>query len=354
MSFWEEMSERKKLFIKLFIVILSVYLGFRFILPLVIPFLIAYLLAWIVRPSTEFLYKKARIPRPIGGIASLLLLISLLGMGLLYLGNLLIKQAINFARNVPAYLNIITGKLDNICSNCDELLGLSAGSSRVVMDDNIIKVVDKVRTDIIPGMTAGSLYFIVKLVGLIGVILIILISAVLIIKEVPELRKKYENSNVYNDINKVTEKLADAGIAYIRAQLLIMVLVAVCCVTGLVLIRNEYALLMAILIAILDALPVIGSGIILIPWSIIMLINGNIYAAAILITIYLLCQIIRAVMEPKLIGNKIGIRPLYTLMSMYVGLKLFGVVGFLLGPIGLIMIIAIVKVLNEKESQLLD
>jgi predicted PurR-regulated permease PerM len=82
---------------------------------------------------------------------------------------------------------------------------------------------------------------------------------------------------------------------------------------------------------------------ILIPWTIIMLINGNIFAAAVLITVYLLSQIIREVAEPKLIGNKIGIRPLYTLISMFIGLKLFGAAGFILGPIGLIIIIAILS-----------
>lgn len=351
MRFWEDMNDRVKLFIKLLVIILSVYLSFRYILALVLPFLFAYLLAWIIKPSTEFLYKKARIPRTIGGSLSLIVLVSITGLAMYYLGNLLIKQTVNFARNIPAYLSILAGKLDYICGNCDEILGLAAGSARNVMDDNIIKIVDKVKSDFIPGMTARTLEFMVKMVGFIGVVLIILISTVLIIKELPELKRKYESSNLYVDINRVTVRLADAGIAYLRAQLLIMVLVAICCVTGLVIIRNEYALLLGILIAILDALPLIGSGMILIPWSIIMLINGNIFAAAVLITVYLLCQIVREVTEPKLIGNRIGIKPLYTLIAMYIGLKLFGIVGFILGPIGLILIITILKGINERGGK---
>lgn len=354
MSFWEDMNERVKLLIKLVLITISIYLGFRYILPLILPFIFAYLLAWIVRPTTEFLYKKARIPRTVGGSISILVLISLVGIGLVYLGNLLIKQAVNFARNIPAYLNILAGKLDNICSNCDEIFGMTAGSARALVDENMLKMVDKVKSDIIPGLTARTLNFTVQIVGFVGLLLIMVISAVLIIKEVTVLKEKYKDSSLYNDVNRVTAKLADAGIAYIRAQLLIMVLVAVCCVTGLVLIKSEYALLLGILIAILDALPIIGSGMVLIPWSIIMLLNGNIFAAAILITVYLISQIIREVAEPRLIGNRIGIRPLYTLISMYVGLKLFGVVGFILGPIGLIIIIAILKVLKDKESPTLD
>lgn len=351
MKFWEDMNDRVKLSIQLILITLSVYLGFRFILPLILPFIFAYLLAWIIKPSTEFLYKKAKIPRIIGGSISLGILVFIIGLGLFYLVNLLIKQAVNFARNIPAFLNIIAGKLDNICNSCDEIFGLVAGSARAIMDEHIMKMVDKVKVEIIPGMTTRTLSLTIYMIGFVGVILIILISSVLIIKEIPELRRKYENSYLYKDINKVTVSLADAGIAYLRAQLLIMVLVAICCVTGFVLIGNEYALLLGVLIAVLDALPLIGSGMVLIPWSVIMLINGNIFAAAVLITVYLICQIVREVAEPKLIGNRIGIKPLYTLISMYIGLKLFGIVGFILGPIGLIIIITIFRGINDKDDR---
>ena len=82
-----------------------------------------------------------------------------------------------------------------------------------------------------------------------------------------------------------------------------------------------------------------------------MLMNGNIYAAAILITIFLVCQILREVLEPKLIGNRIGVKPLYTLISIYIGVKLFSIIGFILGPIGLVIIITVYKVVNEKTQE---
>ncbi|WP_276929668.1 sporulation integral membrane protein YtvI [Herbinix luporum] len=351
MEIWDTMNDRVKFFIKGIIIILGVYLGFRFILPLILPFIFAYFLAWIVRPVTEFLYKKIKIPRIIGGSISLILLLSIIGTGLFYLGNMLIKQALNFARNIPVYLNVLAGRLDSICSSCDELLGLAAGSVRAIMDENMLSMVNKVKTDMVPGLTAKTLYYMVKFIGFIGILLIIFISAVLIVKEVPELKTKYKNTEVYNDFNKVFSKLAEAGMAYFRSQLLIMAMVAIICVIGLVLIKNQYALLLGLGIALLDALPVIGSGMILIPWSIMMLFDGNIYAAAILITTYLICQIIREVLEPKLIGNRIDVKPLYTLISMYMGLKLFGVAGFILGPVALIIIITIVKVIDDKETR---
>jgi len=112
----------------------------------------------------------------------------------------------------------------------------------------------------------------------------------------------------------------------------------VLCTLGLVLIKNPYALLLGLAIALLDALPVLGSGMILLPWSIVLFFQKNYIPGAILLTVFVLCVILREFLEPKLLGKGIGIRPLYTLISMYLGIRIFGVAGFILGPIGLVII----------------
>ncbi len=343
-----ETRARLKFILIIVLTSLGVYLCFRFVLPLVLPFLIAYFLAWTVRPTTEFLFRRCKVPRIIGGTFSLLVLTTAVGTGLFFLVNTLLKQAINFIRNIPIYVTIIADKLDNICKNSDELFGLAVGTMRSVVDDNLIQMTNNVKANIMPSITQRMIGVTIALVGAIGIILIILVSAVLIVKDLPAFHKKYENKDFYKDIHRVMEKLADAGIAYLRSQLIIMVIVALICVLGLTILKNNYALLIGVGIAIMDALPILGSGIILIPWSIIMLMNGNIYAAAILVTIFLICQIIREVLEPKLIGNRLGIKPLSTLVAMYIGLRLFSIAGFILGPIGLIIITTIVKIATEK------
>lgn len=349
-SFWEKFARIKGPFI-LVLITLGVYLSFRFLLGLVLPFMIAYFLAWIIRPVTEALFRRFKIPRILGGTASLLLLFAVFGTSICLLINILIKQAIAFIRNLPVYINLVANKLDRICHGCDELLGLDGGTMRGMVDDNLIQTVNKVKTNLMPKITEHTISFTIGMVGFIGIILIIFVSAVLIVKDLPDFHEKYGHSNLYKDVHRITEKLSEAGIAYLRSQLIIMFIVAVICVLGLTLIGNSYALLLGLGIAILDALPVIGSGMVFIPWSIILLMNGNIYAAAILITVFLLCQIIREVLEPKLIGNRIGIRPLFTLISMYIGVKLFSLVGFFLGPIGLVIIITIYKVVSEKTQE---
>jgi len=347
-SIWDGISYRKKLLLVTIITTVAVYLGFRYILPLIFPFIISYFLAWTVRPATEFLYRRLKVPRILGGSISLIILISILGVGLSLLINNLIKQIISFLKNMPIYLNVLADKLDSICGSCDKMLGLSDGTVRLLVDDNLLQTINRVKNNIIPGITEHTISLTIKLIAMLSIALIIFISAVLIAKDLPSMKESLEKAKVYQKIHKVTEKLAETGIAYLRAQLIIMVMVGLVCVLGLTLMKYEYALLVGLIIAVLDALPILGSGMILIPWSIIMLFNGNIYSAAILITLYLVCQVIRQLLETKLVGKSMGTKPLFTLISIYVGVQLFSGYGYFLGPIGLAIILATIGVVADK------
>lgn len=350
MKAWVENRPRLKYLLVIAATTLGVYLGFKFILPLILPFLFAYFLAWIIRPSTEFLYHKLKFPRILGGTLSLTVLMAVLGMGLFYLLDALLKQAVTLIRNIPVYANNLAGRLDYLCSGCDHAFGLTEGTLRGIVDDNLVRMVDKLKANVMPEITSRTIAITIGIIAVTGILLIIIVSAVLIVKELPEFQRKYGSSDLYHDVHKVTDKLADAGVAYLRSQLIIMSITAIVSVFGLMLMKNEYALLVGMMIALMDALPIIGTGIIYIPWSVIMLIDGNIYAAAILMTTFLVCMILREVLEPKLIGNRIGIKPLFTLIAMYIGVKLFSVAGFILGPVGLIVIVTIVKVIMEKSG----
>ena len=335
-------------FLTLTVITLGVYLGLRYLLPLIFPFIVAYFIAWIIRPVTELLLRKFKIPRVIGATAALLLLIAVFGTSIFMLINILIKQAIAFIKNIPVYLTAITDKIDAICSNCDKLMGLEDGTLRGIFDDNISVAMNKVKGSLMSEITEHTIGVTIAMIAFVGILLIVFVAAVLIVKDLPVFHERVEKNAIYKDVHKVTVKLSEAGMAYLRSQLIIMCIVAGICILGLTLIKNEYAVLLGLGIAIMDALPILGSGVVFVPWGIIMLINGNIYRAAILITTYLICQVVREVLEPKLIGNRIGVKPIFTLISMYIGVKLFSIAGFFLGPIGLLIIITIYKVVTEK------
>ena len=109
------------------------------------------------------------------------------------------------------------------------------------------------------------------------------------------------------------------------------------CIFAFFLIDQPYFLVLGPLVALVDALPFFRAGLILIPYMIILLLTKEVGKAGILLLAYLSCLLIRQITEPRMIGNKVGIKPLYTNNSMYAGYKLFGVFGFLLGPVGVLI-----------------
>jgi sporulation integral membrane protein YtvI len=129
-----------------------------------------------------------------------------------------------------------------------------------------------------------------------------------------------------------------ALLGYIRAQLILMSFTFVEVSIGLLIIGVDYAILLALLISIIDALPILGTGTVLIPWAIVLMVSGNLPRALSLVILYGIVLLVRQLLEPKIVGGQIGLYPLVTLMSMYVGLQIFGIIGMILGPITILII----------------
>ncbi len=345
-----KLDNKTKVLLIMILTILGVYIGFEYVLPLFIPFILAYFIAWMLSPIVRFLNHKLRIHKTIGSLLTIGLTGALFICGILYLLNILLKQIVIFLKNLPIHISVVSSYLDSFCSGCDKLLGMQIGSARSMLDGNIEKMLNIVKNDLIPQITVHSFDIALNFVGILGVILIVIVSATLLMKDETEYKKSFQNTIFYPDVHIVTGKLSETGIAYLRAQAIMMIFVAALCTGALLLLKNEYALLIGIAIGVFDAFPILGSGLILVPWSIISLFNKDLYSAAVLMTLYLACQILRQCLEPKLLGNRIGIKPVYTLMSMYIGIRLFGFAGFLLGPLGLVIITTVVK---ETEARLI-
>lgn len=342
-------NSRTKLLLIVIVAIIGVYLGFEYILPLFVPFLLAYFIAWMLMPVVKFLTFRFHLPRMIGGILSMVLL----GTGLLwlicYICNIVMEQLVIMLQNMPIYLVAISSRIDKFCHCCDKFFGSQVGSAREFIDGSIDNVLYNIKANIIPSITSQSVNIVIGIMGAFGILLIIIISILLIIKEQEEYQRLFKNLIFYPEIHLVTKKLSETGMAYLRAQGILMAITAVLCTAALFAINNPYAILIGLGIAVFDAFPVLGSGLVLVPWSLISLVNKDIYSAAVLMTLYLACQLIRQFLEPKLLGNRIGIKPVFTLMAMYVGIRVFGVIGFILGPLALVIIVTIIK---ETEIRL--
>ncbi len=140
---------------------------------------------------------------------------------------------------------------------------------------------------------------------------------------------------------------------YLKAQALLILISFIISVIGLYIFKIaglnvKYPLLYALGIGFVDALPIFGSGSVMVPWAIISACNGDMQLAISVFLLWIFMSVVRQLIEPRIVGNKIGIHPIFTLIAMYTGFKLMGVIGLFIGPIMLIILKSIFSDLLDK------
>ena len=150
-------------------------------------------------------------------------------------------------------------------------------------------------------------------------------------------------------VKEITQTLG----AYLKAELTLVLVSFLISLTGFYIFKFvgmnvRYPLLIALVIAFVDALPILGSGTIMVPWAIISALDGDINLGISIVVLWIIMCVVRQLLEPKVISNKIGIHPIFTLIAMYTGFRLLGVFGMLVGPIILIIIKSIFSTFIEQ------
>ncbi|MGN0505411.1 MAG: sporulation integral membrane protein YtvI [Lachnospiraceae bacterium] len=330
---------------KIAVVTILVYLGFRFFLPLFFPFLLAYLIACLLKRPVRFLAKRLKIKPAIGGGILLFLFVLFIGGGLVYAISRLIEQLVLFFGNYALYQEEMTCSLERICCYCDSFLGVSDGSTFRLLGRGMEKLELFFAEEFLPSLTKKSIQAAVSITEIAGAILIVFVAVILFLVDMT--KEQNEKKQMHRpEWQQLRRELSNAGIAYLKTQVTLMLLVSIACSAGFFLLGNPYALLFGVGVGIFDAFPVLGSGLILVPWAIVSFIRGNLFDGAVLLTMYGICQFLREYVEPKLLGGKIGIRPVYSLMAVYIGYELFGFFGIFLGPIGLVLIRSVMSIIK--------
>lgn len=360
------MQEQYKKLVRLAIIVGIVYLGFRFLLPLFFPFVLAYLIAVILRKPVRFLWHRMRVKPAIGGAILLMTFLLVAGGGIAYAVKLLLQQFASFVNNYDVYAAEWDGHMETVCGYCDSLFRMERGRTFSVLSDGLDGILMFFREELIPFLTRNSVKAAVSVTELAAAGVIIFVSVLLSLSDMVEtgavsggkkhgggVKKKKEEeifSFMEKEWHQVKTELSGAGIAYVKTQMILILLVSAVCTLGLLLVGNSYAMLFGVAIGIFDAFPVLGSGLILVPWSVISFIRGRAFDGAVLLTLFGICQFLREYLEPKLLGGKMGIRPVQSLMAIYIGYELFGVSGLFLGPFGLVLIKSLWKVSGGSEE----
>ena len=333
--------ENLKKIVLLVSIVLGIYLVFRFLLPLVVPFLIAGIVSVLYYPFLRKVFRKFGVWE--GRKRNWLLVLS---VALFYvvvvivLGTLLVYlfgQCESIWLNFPFYQARVLAVVRNCCGHVDDFLRLGDGASFAYIEGVMGTVMVTDWSGMLPKVTGYSVQLAGKIFGIVFEIIVTVMATIFLIQDYEQLREKMLESQWGRSICKIITKSKDTLKAYVKAQGFIMLIDGVICTLAFWVIGQPYFLVLGPLVAVLDALPVLGAGIFLIPYGIYLLIVGKVGRALVIALTYIGCVVVRQLTEPKMIGSKMGMRPIFTLLSMYVGFQLFGVIGFLLGPVGVLI-----------------
>ena len=323
-------------------ILLLFILFIRYALDALLPFLLGALIAAIVAPISKKISKGAKIPRKLTSAILVISLFSLISI-LLYLGGArLIRESGNLIERLsgnPAivgdFIDVFLKKIENsklsalINSDALERLGVN-------IDDLLSNALELMISSISAYLPSLAVNIVAKIPSMIFFIIVFLISAFYFSTDRDTIIKGL--SSFFPDswqrrLPAVKERFQQTITGYLKAYFLIMLLTFAEIFIGLSILRVSYALLLAILIAVVDILPIIGTGTILIPWAIASFLTGDVGLGTGLLILYGVVMIVRQIAEPKIVGNSIGLHPLATLAAVYLGIKFVGFLGIFIGPI---------------------
>ncbi|MBY0758375.1 sporulation integral membrane protein YtvI [Sellimonas caecigallum] len=332
------------LFFSLLGTVLFLVIGIK-ALTYFMPFVIGWFIAFLAYPLAGWLERRLKIKKKLG---SALIMIFAIGAvaGLGYWGvsklvreiQMVISNAPDLYQDLEIGLREIGDKFQGIYRMLPE--GVQTGWNSLVsnMDEEIGKLIGSIGN---PAMqVTGNV--VKRIPSILVAVIVTLVAAYFFIaqrEEVIQWSKKIAPKAVQERMSMVIYNLKYAVGGYFKAQFKIMAVVGLILLAGFFILKVEYALLLAVLIAFLDFLPFFGTGTALIPWALYQIFTSDYREAIGLFILYGVTQLVRQIIQPKLVGDSVGLNPLVTLFLLYFGYKLGGLLGMILAvPIGMILI----------------
>lgn len=355
-----KISENVKKVLVVSAVVLAVVLLLRFAGPfcvraiiylfgLLSPFVIGYIIARAINPVAERLHKWLKIPRGISAVLVIIVTIGVIGGILGLLGYKLFEEIKSLYMNWEDIVASLRANWRRLSSSWDEMY--------IVMPDFVKNVIDKAFdglykqsleiTGNIPVVNAAQEVAKSLPAGIIWAIMFILSLFFMVSqnKTLTEAVRRYLGDKSADKLTEIKNQCKTYLGGYVKAQLILMVIVFFVILVILSLANAPFSLLIAALAAILDALPFFGSGIVLWPLAIVYFVDGRTLLGVMYVITYFATMLLRRFIEPKLVSDKMGFdNPIIMLVAMYIGYKFWGVIGLIGGPLLLMLIISLYKV----------
>ncbi len=315
--------------------LLGAWLGVQYLLPLLFPFGIGLGLALAAEPAVRVGARVLKLPRwaasGLGVSLTLVLLTVLFGV----IGAALVRELGVLAGNLPALEDTARESVATLRNFVEDAAAHAPEGVRPWVDQSVERLFSSptVVIDRVPEMVTGFLGKIPK--GFLAVGTAVL-SGFLISIRLPRLKKALKErlpEKVRTNVLPALRRTKAALFAWLKAQAKLMAITFAILLVGFLLLRIPYGFLWAAVVAVVDAVPILGTGTILVPWALVCLLQGRQLMAIGLLVIYGCTFVTRTALEPRIIGRSLNLDPLLTLLLLYVGFQLWGFLGLILTPI---------------------
>lgn len=324
------------------VVVAVAYVAGKFIIPLTWPFVVALVLAYMIDQPVTMLEKKMRVNRSLA-VAIVLLAVTLLFTGLVSLGvSRLLVEVSELALQIPALQARVLSLAEELTRSLAKFLPQTPIGMEMLIRGQVGRISGWVewllgqilnRVAVVPGIVAGILVVIVATFFMSRDKIVITQEIVRLVPK--ELRQR---------VTETQTEIVTTIIRIVSAQIKLVVITTIITIVGFEIIGSKYAVVLGLLCGILDVLPIVGPAIVFVPWATICFVTGQILRGAALLALYGGICLWRQAAQARLVGESIGVHPLTTLVALYVGMKLLGLIGLLIGP----LVVLIIKVMARR------
>ncbi len=324
--------------------IVGLLLAFKITVTYFLPIVIASVFSMILEPMTRAL-QKIRIPRVFATLIAMLIFMGIVVAVTVFGVSRAVTELTIFYKNIPTYSTLIYESLTRLIDLGKNIYLQLPPEALTILQQSIGTLFEKV-TGLITTLTTGILNTLTSLPGIFIFTLITLISTFFITKDKAMIKAfllRQFSERTQNKIISLKDDLFVALIGFVKAQLIFITVTFIESFIGLSIIGIQYAFMIALLVALVDILPVLGTGSIYVPWAIFSLLSGNYILGFSLLGLWVFIFIVRYMIEPKVYGHQLGIHPLLALISVFAGLKLIGVAGLILGPATVVILLSCQK-----------
>lgn len=323
---------------------LCLYFGYK-LLGFFMPFVIGWVIASIASPMVNWLEKRLKLIKKWGSVLIIIGVLGMVGMLIYLLVSTISREIISLIQNMPDMYQDLESGMETIGESLNgvfRLLPVGVQEGWHTMMDNLEQVMGDIIGKLSEPTVSAAGRFAKGIPSALIATIVTFISAYFFIAEREEVllwAKRIAPNALVSRMTMVVDNLKYAVGGYFKAQLKIMVVVYILLLAGFLILRIHFAFLLAFLIAFLDFLPFFGTGTALLPWSIYKFMMGDYKLVLGLLVLYGTTQLVRQLIQPKLVGDSMGLKPLVTLVLLYAGYKAGGVFAMIFAvPVGLIVI----------------